>query len=92
MPNLDPASFDISTVIDAADFDALEEVRAGARDVREARADGGEADALFTEYAMRDGEDERAVDAARVTNEDRAHPRDDLGEAMHPRIVREIVS
>ncbi|NIJ08866.1 DNA ligase-1 [Sphingomonas vulcanisoli] len=32
MPRLDPASFDISTVIEAKDFDAFEAIRAGARD------------------------------------------------------------
>ena len=32
MPRLDPDRFDLSTVIDAADFDALEAIRAGARD------------------------------------------------------------
>ncbi|MDB5717403.1 MAG: ATP-dependent ligase [Sphingomonas bacterium] len=32
MPRLDPARFDLSTLIDAADFDALEEIRGGARD------------------------------------------------------------
>ena len=32
MPRFDPARFDISAVIDAADFDALAEIRAGARD------------------------------------------------------------
>lgn len=32
VPRLDPARFDLSAVIDAADFAALEEIRAGARD------------------------------------------------------------
>ncbi len=32
VPRLDPARFDLSSVIDAADFAALEEIRAGARD------------------------------------------------------------
>jgi DNA ligase 1 len=32
VPRLDPERFDLSTVIDAADFAALEEIRAGARD------------------------------------------------------------
>jgi DNA ligase 1 len=32
MPRFDPARFDLSAVIEAADFDALEAIRAGARD------------------------------------------------------------
>ena len=32
MPRFDPERFDISTIIEAADFDALGEIRAGARD------------------------------------------------------------
>ena len=32
MPTLDPERFDLSAIIDAADFDALEKLRAGARD------------------------------------------------------------
>ena len=32
MPTLDPERFDLSTIIDAPSFDALEELRAGARD------------------------------------------------------------
>ncbi len=32
MPRLDPARFDLSALIDAADFAALEQIRAGARD------------------------------------------------------------
>ena len=32
MPRFDPARFDLSAVIEASDFDALEEIRAGARD------------------------------------------------------------
>jgi DNA ligase-1 len=31
-PRLDPARFDLSALIDAADFDALDEIRAGSRD------------------------------------------------------------
>jgi DNA ligase-1 len=32
MPGLDPAHFDLSTIVDAPDFEALREIRAGARD------------------------------------------------------------
>ena len=53
-----------------------------ALEVGEARAHGGHADALVAEDAVRDREDERAVDPARVADEDRAHLAEDAREPV----------
>jgi hypothetical protein len=68
-----------------------EDDRLFALEVGEARAHRGHADALVAEHAMRDRQHERAVDAAGVADEDRAHPADDLREAIEQRIRRKRV-
>jgi hypothetical protein len=55
---------------------------------REARAHGRHADALVAEHAVRDVEHERAVDPARVADEDRSHAADDVREPVEHRIAR----
>ena len=53
---------------------------------REARADGGHADRALAEDLVRDREHERAVDAARITDEHRIHLAQDRAKTLEVRI------
>lgn len=58
-------------------------------EVGEAWAHRCHADAFVSEDVVRDGEDKRAVDAAGITHEHRAHLAEDLGEVIELRIMRQ---